>query len=80
MKNQSKNSTKIVVITVLSITFIPLLEWVQPDLNWRPFGYQPNAQTKLSYGPITELRKKTLDIKFLCIVGQPGFEPGIHAV
>ncbi len=40
-------------------------KWVQPDLNWRPFGYQPNALTMLSYGPITASKENLLDIRFL---------------
>ncbi len=33
--------------------------WAGPDLNRRPFGYQPNAPTKLSYRPLN------LTIQFL---------------
>jgi hypothetical protein len=28
--------------------------WAWRDLNSRPFGYQPNAPTKLSYKPINK--------------------------
>src|SRR5207249_2949411 len=27
-------------------------EWARPDLDWRPSGYQPDAPTRLSYGPV----------------------------
>lgn len=33
---------------------MPLLKcwwWAEPDLNWRPFDYQSNAQAELSYRP-----------------------------
>src|SRR5882762_9613189 len=26
-------------------------KWARPDLDWRPSGYQPDAPTRLSYGP-----------------------------
>ena len=26
-------------------------EWARPDSDWRPSGYQPDAPTRLSYGP-----------------------------
>src|SRR5437773_3168697 len=32
-------------------------EWARPDLDWRPSGYQPDAPTRLSYGPAR--RRKT---------------------
>src|SRR6266566_561134 len=27
-------------------------KWARPDLDWRPSGYQPDAPTRLSYGPV----------------------------
>src|SRR5205807_4019505 len=32
-------------------------KWARPDLDWRPSGYQPDAPTRLSYGPAR--RRKT---------------------
>ena len=31
-------------------------KWAGPDLNRRPFGYQPNAPAKLSYRPVNNIK------------------------
>src|SRR5207302_9060619 len=37
-------------------------KWARPDLDWRPSGYQPDAPTRLSYGP-AKRRKTTNRLK-----------------